>query len=257
MPEQTIDEMVSLSGESLVKQLREVVSPPGKKGNWLKHLSDKRLLEVYHRLRIGQSSSHIAKVVQIEWGIQKLSPVKSLARAITLLRKKVIGEIFQGEDRKNKERKKLSSLAGKRGNKLSEQLDAMAIKIELIHLQYDRVKDLRTKEKASMPFKFTGREVVALDNMLSEFLNMEIKLGLRDSKPSEYNVLMKYQFDGLIGRFQDGGQKMLDVSQKFLEAAEKEALTLEVDDNGVATLKNLKRLTESETQRVDGESDND
>lgn len=237
MPEQTIDEMVSLSGESLIKQLREVVAPPGKKGNWLKHLSDKRLLEVYHRLRIGQSSAHISKVVQIEWGIQKSSPVKSLARAITMLRKKVVGEIFQGEDRKNKERKKLSSLAGKRGNKISEQLDAMALKIEIIKLQHERVKELRVKEKASIPFKFTGKEIALLDAMLSEFLNMEIKLGLRDSKPSEYNILMKYQFEGLIGQFQDGGQKMLEVSQKFLEAAEDEALTLAINDDGTYALK--------------------
>lgn len=240
MPDQSIDDMVSLSGESLITQLREVVAPPGKKGNWLKHLSDRRLLEVYHRLRIGQSSAHISKVVQIEWGIQKSSPVKSLARAITMLRKKVIGEIFQGEDRKNKERKRLASLAGKRGGKISEQLDAMALKIEIIKIQHERVKDLRVKEKSSIPFKFTGKEIALLDGMLSEFLNMEIKLGLRDSKPSEYNVIMKHQFDGLIGKFQDGGQKMIEVSQKFLEAAEDKALMLSINDDGTYALEDSK-----------------
>jgi len=246
MPEQSIDEMVALSGESLIRQIRELVAPPGRKGNWLKYLSDKRLLEVYHRLRIGQSSAHIAKVAQIEWGAQKSSPVKSLARAITSMRKKVIGEIHQGEDRKNKERKRMEELAGRRGKAIAEKLDAMAMKVDLIRIQMERVNELRDKEKSSIPFKFTGKEIATLDGMLSEFLNMEMKLGLRDSKPSEYNVLMKHQFDGLLGQFQDGGQKMLEMSQRFLGAVEEDALTLRINDDGSYSLKRPPAREESD-----------
>ena len=60
-----------------------------------------------------------------------------------------------------------------------------------------------------------------------------VELGLIDVKPKEWIVNLKAQFDGLLENvIRDDGSKMIEAANRFLELAEKEALTMKKVDEG-------------------------
>lgn len=228
----SLEDSSQLTGASVIKRLREAVKPPGKKALWLNSLTDKQLAEVYHRLKMGQAAHYIVRIVQNDWGHFRKSDTGSLSRAVRRFRKEVLGDLQQ-DGRPTEEGKKLSDRLENRGKKVADKLDGMGRLGWLIEVQTDRVVALYEKEKASLPFKFTGKEVKTLAEMLETYIRLQIDLGLLDSKPSEYNLTIKHRFDGLLqNSLREDGVAMLDATNRFLELAEQKALTFKLSEDG-------------------------
>ena len=113
---------VEITAADLIHRLREAVQPEGRKGLWLRHLNDKQLAEVYHRLRSGQTLHRVVTVVQRDWGIMKTSEVKSLARGLKKFKLKVLGLFQQATNAKDKEANRPLT---KRARKIVDHLDKM------------------------------------------------------------------------------------------------------------------------------------
>lgn len=237
MPEETktpnsIADKVEVTGQMKIEQLRALVQPKGKKGTWLRHLSDRRLAEVYQRLRLGQSSQHIAKICQNEWSLMRNSKTESLTRALTKFRKQSIGEI-QNSGRMTKEQKKESRQWEAKGDRIASELDGMKMLGWAIIVQGERLQELRKKELASMPLKMTDRVVKELVDSCEKYVNLQIRLGIRDSKPDELTLTIKEEFDGMLELVKSspgGSTRMLDATRKLLSGVKEAAIDLEIDD---------------------------
>lgn len=235
---------VEVSSEQLLIKLREAVCPPGKKGTWLRHLSDKQLLESYHRLRMGQGVYAVVRVAQHEWGVMRTSSTKSMARGMRAFRDKTVGVLHvaptidtrAGATRS--ERRDAAELLGMRGKRIIEKLDGLGRLCWLIEVQTDRVAILAEREQTTLPFKITGKEVLTLGKLLGDYMKLQMDLGLLETKPHEFNLNIKHKFAGLLQHsVKEDGEIMAQAAGKYIELAEQEALTFELDEDGAYKLK--------------------
>jgi len=104
----------------------------------------------------------------------------------------------------------------------------------VLRIQADRIYRLYEKEKeVQVPFKVMDKMIQVFKDVAESKLNFEIRLGIRDAKPSELNLLMKHRFEGLMqGALRGGGAPVIAAANRFLELAEENALTLEEVEEG-------------------------
>lgn len=224
--------LVEVTSNRTIKMLREAVRPPGRKGTWLRFLSNDRLVEVWHRLRMGNPAHHIAAIAQKDWGIKKDSKIESLSRAIRAFRDKTVGEILaDGFD--TEERKEMSRQQLERGKRINIKLDGMEELAWLISVQRERLEILLEKEKATIPFKFTDTTVKTLGEQIAKFIEFQIELGLLDAKPPELNLNLRHKFAGLMQHtIQPGGAAVLSATGRFLELLDDNSLTMKLAADG-------------------------
>jgi hypothetical protein len=231
-----LESQVELTSRVIFKKLREAAQPPGKKGLWLRHLSDRRLAEVYHRLKLGQSSYHIAKIAQSDWGIMKSSSLKSLGRAVRIFRDKTIGLIKIESltvPKTDPERQRDLKRFRKRSARIKLKLDAMDEMRWMIRVQKERVQFMLEREQLSLPGRGLERAQSNLLSMLDTYIKWEVELGVLDAKPSRLDITMKHRFDGILANTVHGdGARMLSAADRFLELAEKNSLTMELGEDG-------------------------
>ena len=220
------------------------MQPPGKKGSWLKHLSDGRLVEVYYHLEQGAAAYSIAKKAQDEWGIMTSSQTGSLARSVRAFRDKAVPELkkIQADlSKKTREAKHppavTSEVKGKlqkRINKALGDVDVLEVKTWAVVAQQARVMLLIEKEDMTgVPFKFTDNSMKVLNELTNDLLDWQVKLGLRDCVPNEFNVKMKHQFAGVMAEtVSHDKDKVVKATERFIELIDEKSLTLQRGDNG-------------------------
>ena len=239
-------------GPAQLRNLRLIVSPPGKKGTWLRKLNDRRLAEVYMRLSHGQSAFRIAQIAQREWNVMTKSNTRSLCRALYLFTTAALGEVKAEvtNEPPSKEKSDMSAGFGNRRRVLNKKLDAMGRLGWLIEQQTERFEmALALEKKTSMPLKHTDVVVKRLGDLLDKYLDYAVKLGLIDSKPPELSLKVKHMFDGFVGQMGDDGQKVAMAGQRFLELAAEGAMTLTMAEDGSYSLKRPE-VQEEETEDV-------
>lgn len=226
-----LKEKTELTAQDEINRLRLAAHPSGKKGLWLKDLSDRRLAEVYHRLKMGQPLLKIAKMVQVDWGVLRKSDIKTVARGLRKFRERVLTDIREGRvsgEITEREEKSLTSKA----KRIASSIDGLGTLRWLIDIQAERVEDLRQKEKKSMPFKFTGKEVERLGNLIEQYFQVGMRIGAIDEKPHELNVNVKTGFDSMLKKLPDDGSRLLTMTTRFLEAADKLSIKMEKAEDG-------------------------
>ena len=232
-PRQTeVEALSEVAGPALIQRLRLLVQPPGKKGSWLRDLSDRRLTEVYFRLKRGEPVHKIAKIAQIDWGLMRKSNTKSISRALRDLRDKVIDDITKAaaaHQLKEPEKRSLSLMA----ERIIKKIDGLGMQRWLIMVQQERIADLRKAEAESGEmYKMTGKEIARLSDMITQYFDNAIRLGVIDEKPSETNLNIKIGFERIMGSLPDDGARLLTMTSRFLELAEKESVTLTQKGDG-------------------------
>jgi len=251
MPTKKIEEQVELGSSALVKRLREAAQPPGRKGLWLRHLSDKQLLEVYFRLKAGEASHHIAKVAQTEWQIMPQSQTRIMAQGLRKFRDKVVGLLPVEEhiaavegamERRGKAREQ-----AKRAKRIAKKIDGMEIMAELISTQWGRVQAMAAAETKKDFFRGTDSAVKILGEVLWKFIQLEMDLGILDARAPELTLKLKHSFDGILRRVAtDDGARMIAATQKLLKSAEEDAVEMKITEDGKYTPADL-----PESERLD------
>lgn len=226
-------------GPELLRRLRQIVSPSGKKGTWLRKLNDRRLAEVYMRLTHGQSAFLISQIAQREWNVMTTSATRSLCRAVYVFSKEALGDIKTTaiEAPSNDEEGKKSTNLELRRRRLGEKLDAMGRLAWTIEQQTDRFQlSLDLEKKTKIPLKHTDVIVKRLGGLLDTYLDYAVKLGLVDAKPPELSLKVKHMFDGFVGDLGDDGQRVMTAAHRFLEMATQESMTLAMGEDGAYRL---------------------
>lgn len=238
----TLKEPVALKGkvevtaEETIARLREIVQPAGKKGTWLRKLNDHQLAEVYHRLKLEQTVYHVAQIAQREWRVNPKSETKSLCRALRDFRKKAVGLLNAHKTSfpRTPEKDAFVDKEEKRGKEIVEEINGMEELAWLIQVQRGRLEVLITREKASIPFKFTDKTVAELRECIDTYLVHAQALGILKVVPKEIDLTLRKEFDGLLqgGMIKDGGVKFVEAAKRFLDEAKKKALIMEQAPDG-------------------------
>jgi len=107
------------------------------------------------------------------------------------------------------------------------------------------------REKTSLPFKFTDKTVKTLGELINMYIKFQIELGLIDSVPTETNLNVRHQFEGIMqNTLEHGGQNMMKATSKFMELAERHSLTLEMDDEGNYSVAQLETSDATQEEEV-------
>ena len=251
-----IKDKIQVTARQEMQRLRSFVSPPGKKGLWLRKLNDRQLAEVYHRLKIGQPAYRVVKIAQFDWGVMRKSQPASLNRAMVLFKEKVVGEIKLEGDRHNKEdKKKFLARSTKKGERSVKKLNSLGRLRWLINVQTERLVLLRSKEKSTnMPLMMTEKTVEVLGDLLEKLIKHEIALGLRDAKPSELSESVKKYFDAMLKKVDgdplaggSGGNVMISAANKMLEAVAQDAVLMTINEDGGYDIADAAESGESRT----------
>jgi len=221
---------IEAADEGMIKKLRLAVQPPGKRGSWLKHLSDSRLVEVFFRLSNGASPYGVAAMAQTDWGVEPKSEVKSLSRAVYKFRDKTVGDIQIAKMSVPAKDKGQVEEMSKRARKITENTHTIEYLAKAVVYQFERVETLVAREKTSIPFKFTDKAMSTLTDMVDKLTRLQIELGLLDSRPNEWNLNVQHKFAGMmqhtIGK---DSEKVTAAIGKFVELLDKKALTMKID----------------------------
>lgn len=256
---QNIHELVKLSPPSLIKQLREAAKPPGKKGSWIKHLSDAQRLEVYYRGKKGQPAYGIVRIAQRDWNVMPKSSAKSLSRSMSTFLRNTVGTIqYDGFD--TKENKDVIDKTTRNAKGIEGKFDLMKQFRNHINDLTARVDMWKEKEGTmKIPMKGTEESYKILLKYLEKYFEFAAKLGALDVKPSELNLNIKGGFAHVMGMVHDT-DNMTDFLSRFLEQANKKSSKLTFDDE-TGEMKLLKPGGEiidvTPTKRDDDDSEGD
>lgn len=231
----------------LMQRLRKAVAPPGKTASWLSNLPDDKLAEVYHRLMLGQTVSHVVRVIKEQWHLGKTVGDRTLYQCVTSFKKKCLPEMDQVKQQITQttvEEPKLSprieAVRRKLENKaltVARKLDSMREMADLILEQKEHYMLIRQLEtELQMPQKGVERAGEVLGNLISSYIDKEIKLGLRDAEPSKFKIEVKHRLEQVLGKLDDGGVHMIEMTQAFLDMAEPECILLEALPDGTYKL---------------------
>lgn len=240
------EEDALFKGASMIKRLREAASPPGKKGLWCQHLDDDQLFEVYTRLKKGQPVHQICRsIVRERWGLfRDMNPV-AMGQGLKLFRERVFGLLDQtkphpGKPEKTKEFLRADVIARRevlaKSKLIKKEFDSLAHLAWLIQEETERYIIGKAKEQTigqGIPLKQINAVADHLGQLVQSYIDIEIRLGLLDSVPSEYNVNLKLGFDKFLGEFSDGGRAMLKVTQHLLDSkSEDDVVTMLQTEDG-------------------------
>ena len=228
--------------------MREIVAPPKKKALWLNQLSDKQLAEVYFRLKKFKQPIYdiVKNIIQDEWGIMVSSSVKSLSRAVYAFRDKLVTSVdlqyypLAGESPAlTREKREALAALGRKGKRILKKLDLVKTFQWVLSEQVERIAALREQEIVSGNLsKQTEAAMQTFTNMAEKLGNINFKLGLWESKPSEFNLNIKHQMDNIFTKvLTNNGAPMLEATNKFLENLNSECITLEADEKGTFSIK--------------------
>ncbi len=232
MSDQELQSRVGTSSEELINSLRKIVRPPGQRPSWMNSLNNRQLLEVYHRLQMGQSMLRVVKIAQKEWRIMPSSRSTSLCRAVAMFRDKAVGEIKKLAAAPDKGAREVSDRLAVRAAKIVDKVDALGTLGWLITVQVERIEMLHDREKATkLPFKQTDIVAKVLGELLGQYVSLQVQLGLVRSVPAELNLEVKHKFEGMLQGLGEDGARVADAIGRFLEFADANAVQMRFDQN--------------------------
>lgn len=234
-PSNKVEDLVKYAGPSLVKKLRKIVTPEGKKLGWMAHLSDGQLVEIYFLLRKGSSPSSIATHVQDYWKIYRDYNPRTLSRGLTRFKRLALSDFHITKKSATKEEKKERAELKKKASKLSEQVDGIGRLGWLAEQETKRLMWLQKLEtEAGRPMSITNKAAQGLRETLVDYTELQIKLGLLDMKPVQHNVEVHHKFSqAMSGVVDDGGNRLKEAASRFIDLCSDGSVTLHPNEDGV------------------------
>lgn len=233
-----IKELVETVPKPLIDRLRRLVAPPGKKGTWLRHLSDAQLSEVYFRLKLGAACYALARMAQEQWGVMVQSQAQSLARSVRSFRDKALGDLqlakITGDNKDSSQNKKVVKVLDKKAKDLVEKCDGLAVMAWGILSQQERITVMMQYEnEVGYMSKQTDQAFKVLSDMVSQYIKLQIELGVVGPGPAPGDVHFHAHIKGMVGALSaTEREKMADVANRFAELIQAKSIKLIQDEDG-------------------------
>jgi len=217
--------------KELIDQLRKLSCVKGKQKTWISELSDARLLEVFHRLRNGETAKSIARHAQQAWAVNPTSSPHAISQGIIKFHKRIAHLLAISTSFREM---KSSPFTGEVASEDTlESLDYIA------NLHRARIKAMLEEEKKTgVKHSFLSRDLQALATLQKVILKQRAYELTHDDPLQERRWVRRQkgiqeEFGALMkNTTQDDRERMANALGRFLELAKQNCVKLEIGDDG-------------------------
>ena len=230
--------------KELIDQLRKLSCVKGKQKTWISELSDARLLEVFHRLRNGETAKSIARHAQQAWAVNPTSSPHAISQGIIKFHKRIAHLLAISTSFREM---KSSPFTGEVASEDTlESLDYIA------NLHRARIKAMLEEEKKTgVKHSFLSRDLQALATLQKVILKQRAYEMLHDDplkhrRWAQRERGVQKKFEAFMETMADDDRiKMAGALGKFLEWADQHAVTLQIGPDGTYVLPEQSRQPDS------------
>jgi hypothetical protein len=219
--------------QETIAYLRESVPPKSTFKSWMCFLDDYQLGDVFLRLQRGDTHRDIITYCKIDFGIRSTLRIKDMLPDLVTFKSKIFGMKSIIEDKNVLEAyPEKTTIITKTIEGLAKKLNGMDKLAWLIEEQSKRVSRLLTMEAKGLPLAITNDTIQILGKLLDKYVGRQIETGMLKAEPVKLDISIRDKFSSVVGHFSDDGTKVVEMTHKFLELAEKRAITMAVDQDG-------------------------
>lgn len=216
----------------LIQKLRECAVVPGKEETWIARLEDNKLMEIFARVKNGESAKSIARNIQQAWNI-KTSGVHALSQGILKFKRRCSHLVVSPTPQRE------TPQANQCKDEIVNSEDSLESLDCLARLQRDRIKKILDEEKRSgIKYPHLSKDVLALAALekllirlktFSMFHDDPVKqsrlAGLEKQIAQKFNAAMDD-----IG--EEGRVKIVNFLDRFMELAQENSEQVEIGPDG-------------------------
>lgn len=217
----------------LLHKLREISLMVRGGDNWIRAVADNHLISIHDFMLNGVHPEVIVEKAR-KWGYYVSLESKSDIAAVKLFKKLLIKGTVNELEPVTPEEKKFRKAFKTRALALTEELDPIALLVETVKIQRDRVHMGHDAEIADEKLNpYLTQEITTLNRMTHDLIDKLQRIGVIQEKPIEHVVQMQGNFNSVMELVTTEGQnRMLDVADKFLKIIKDDVIELEVSDDG-------------------------
>jgi len=220
-----------------IHEIRECSKIKGKQETWISELNDEQLEKLFNMVKKNISAKSIARNIQRDWKIKATSSVHSLSQGILKFKKRVAHlPLWNQAGVSTENESKYEQI------ELTPSLNSLLKNEEIVHRLRDRINFLMDEERRSgIPNPHISKDVQALtafEKLVVKQKEYVIKHNNTDPAVILTQERREKHFDNIFNNVLDtylpteaSRNRMIKVSEKFLELAEKEAMTLSLNDD--------------------------
>jgi hypothetical protein len=218
----------------ILEQLRERACVRGKQRTWISELTDEQLYELFLRLRNGEGAKSIARYAQQAWAVGPKSTTHSVSQGILKFKKRIAQLLITAPAERS-----LPSVPHdfSDGDPPEDLEDLMHI----AQLQSERIRQMMAEERETgVRVSNLNREVQALTALSKAIVKArEWELSHTGVDPVKQRKEMRRKgriqknFESVMDDIgPEGRNRLMEFTDRFLEALEKHAVLIEADKNG-------------------------
>lgn len=214
------------------KQLRERASVKGKQKTWVSKCSDEQLSHLFEKLRAGETARSIAQYAQKVWKLNPESGIHSMSQGIAKFQKRI-------EDLLKADIPIMTTSHPQ--NSIEEIPDDLLAMDRIVRMQRERIERMiREEQEKGVRYPNLSRDLQSLA-MLSKVLVKEkefiVKYPDEDPIKKRQNELRNRRidrnFNTMLNRLGDDGcERLIEMSDKFLQAVSKIAVPMVISKDG-------------------------
>ncbi len=211
-----------------IEELRKKASVAGKERTWISGLTDDQIYEVFTRLKNGESAKSIAKHVREAWQINAQSSVHSISQGILKFSRRIAHLLINPSPCRN------DFLPNPYEPENEDKTPGDTLE-EIADQQESRIKRIISEEKETgVKYLQLSKEIMSLTNLRKAIIKQrewELKHGdaIKNKRIQRMGKDIKKNFDKIIEDLgDDGRERIISAVKRFMELAEKEAITPEV-----------------------------
>ena len=220
--------------KELVDQLKKLSCVKGKQKTWISELADNQLLEIFHRLKNGETAKSIARHCQQVWHINRSSSIHALSQGILKFQKRCkhlleTSVLLPQQESESSDPHEADYDSG----------DALESLNYIARIQRDRIISMIEKEKKTgVKHPHMSRDVQALATLQKVILKQRAyelthEDPLKERRWAQRQKGIQEKFGALMkNTTQDDRNKMVSAIGRFLELAKQHSFTLEVGPDG-------------------------
>ncbi len=217
----------------IIEQLRKNTSVRGKQKTWVSELSDDQIYELFLRLRKDEPAKSIARYIQKAWNVNPDSSVHSISQGVLKYKKRITHLLLDPPSERT-----LDVTPSDENDAYLDQIEGME---RIAHLQLNRIRQMvAEEEETGIKQTSMSRDIHALTALIKAITKAKewemVHQGndpLKERRLQRLQRRMGMQFDGLMDRLGDDGRdRMVKATKRFLELAEKHAVPAEIGPDG-------------------------
>lgn len=230
-----LEHRIQTASKALLKHIRSVTNPPKKRGLFLRDFSDRQLLEIYFRMKAGQSDTKIGELIQKRWGRCTGKPAESMRIGLLTFRKRALSPLDQiPETPDTEEDRQAARIAKKavkiRGAFLKKELDIlgrMRWTIEQLTQRCLRWENMEADR--DIMYEQASKDWRLLVEACEKMAKLELELGVLERVPSQVQVDWRGKLDCILQGRSDGGESLVSAMNTFMQKADAMTKTLVYD----------------------------